>query len=97
MKKDDIKDNVDKMILQVCKYIKAADLSDEDDFAIKIESGLSILTSAINFPDEIKNEEDINNIVNQISEISFAVMSGLTAASKLYKSGNIDKDCLLWL
>lgn len=89
MKKYDIKDNVDEMILQVYKYIKSADLSDEDDFAIKIESGLSLLTSAIDFTD--KPDENIVYIVNQIEKIINITTDLLFDAARNVVNGNVDE------
>lgn len=94
MKKDDIKDNVDEMILQVCKYIKSADLSDEDDFAIKIESGLSLLTAAIDFTD--KPKENILYIAEQLEKISMITVRMLSDAARNVVNGNVDESRYLW-
>lgn len=89
MKKYDIKDNVDEMILQICKYIKSADLSDEDDFAIKIESGLTLLTSAIDFTD--KPDENILYIAEQLEKISMITVYMLLDAARNVVNGNVDE------
>ena len=67
MKKDDIKENVDEMLLKICEYIKAADLSDDEDVQIKIESAMSIIVSAIDYTD--KPKENIDYIADQQSKI----------------------------
>lgn len=89
MKKDDIKDNVDEMILQVYKYIKSADLSDKDDFEIKVETALSLLASAIDFTD--KPDEHITYIVEQIGKISVITSDLLFDCAKNVIKGNIDE------
>lgn len=89
MKKDDIKDNVDEMILQVCKYIKSADLSDKDDFEIKVETALSLLAAAIDFTDE--PDENIGYIMTQISNICIAVNDLLFDCAENVIKGNIDE------
>ena len=67
MKKEDIKENVDEMLLKICEYIKAADLSDDEEVEIKIESALSIIVSAIDYTD--KPKENIDYIADQQSKI----------------------------
>lgn len=89
MKKDDIKDNVDEMILQVCKYIKSADLSEKDDFEIKVETGLTLLAAAIDFTD--KPEEHITYIVEQICKISVITSDLLFNCAKDVINGNVDE------
>ena len=89
MKKCEIKDNVDGMILQVCKYIKSADLSDDEDFEIKIESGLSMLVTAIDFTD--KPEENIEYITRQISKITMITNRLMYDVAENVVKGNIDE------
>lgn len=89
MKKCDIKDNVDEMILQVCIYIKSADLSDDEDFAIKVETALSLLTAAIDFTD--RPDENIVHIVKQIEKISMITTDMLFEVAKNVIKGNIDE------
>ena len=94
MKKCEIKDNVDGMILQVCKYIKSADLSDDEDFEIKIESGLSMLVTAIDFTD--KPEENIEYITRQISKITMITNRLMYDVAENVVKGNIDESRYLW-
>lgn len=89
MKKCDIKDNVVEMILQVCKYIKSADLSDEEDFEIKVESALSFLMAAIDFTD--KPEEHMNYIADQLSKIHITIIMAMSEAAADVVKGNIDE------
>lgn len=89
MKKCDIKDNVDEMILQVCKYIKSADLSDDEDFEIKVETALSLLAAAIDFTD--RPDENIVHIVKQIEKISIIITDMLFEAAKNVINGNVDE------
>lgn len=89
MKKDDIKDNVDEMILQVCKYIKSADLSDDEDFEIKVETSLTLLSAAIDFTD--KPEENLVFIVKQIEKISIITTDILFEVAKNVINGNVDE------
>lgn len=89
MKKYDIKDNVDEMILQVSKYIKSADLSDKDDFEIKVEAALSLLAAAIDFTD--KPDEHITYIVEQIAKISIITNALLFDCAKNVIKGNVDE------
>lgn len=94
MKKCDIKDNVDGMILQVCKYIKSADLSDEEDFEIKVESALSFLMAAIDFTDN--PEENINYISDQLSKIHIIIIKAMSEAAADVVEGNVDESRYLW-
>lgn len=89
MKKYDIKDNVDELILQVCKYIKSADLSENEDFEIKVESALSLLAAAIDFTD--KPDENIDYILNQIEDIDSIIYNLLFNAAKDVINGNVDE------
>ena len=94
MKKYDIKDNVDEMILQICKYIKSADLSDKDDFEIKIETAMSILASAIDFTD--KPEKNMEYITRQITKITMITNDLLLNAATNVINGNVDESRYLW-
>lgn len=89
MKKYDIKDNVDEMILQVCKYIKSADLSDDEDFEITMETALSILASAIDFTDE--PEKNIEYIKRQIAKICMIISDLLLDCAENVIIGNVDE------
>ncbi len=94
MQKMDIKDTVDDMILQVCKFIKEAELSNEDDFAIKVESGLSLLVSAIDMPEDINNikTDELNHAAKQIAKIIKVVEYALLRSTAEYCMGNISED-----
>ena len=94
MTKDDIKDNFDNMILQVCKYIKAAGLSNEDDFAIKVELGLSLLVSAIDMPEDINNikTDELKHAAHQIAKIVKVVEYALVASTTDYCMGLVSED-----
>lgn len=98
MQKMDIKDTVDDMILQVCKFIKAADLSNKDDFEIKVESGLSILVSAIDMPEDINDikSEEFDHIAKQIAKIITVVQYGLLRSTAEYCDENISEDRKIW-
>lgn len=93
MKKLDIKHNVDEMIFQVCKYIKSADLSENEDSEIKIESALSLITSSIDFTD--KPDENLEYISKQILEISTIIFESLLDVSKDVITGNVDESRFL--
>lgn len=94
MTKDDIKDNVDNMILQICKYIKVAELSNEDDFAIKVESGLSLLVSAIDMPEDINNikTDELKHVAHQIAKIVKVVEYALVVSTTDYCMGLVSED-----
>lgn len=89
MKKYDIKDNVDEMVLQICKYIKSADLSDDEDFEIKMETALSLLAAAIDFTDE--PEKNIEYITRQIAKICLIISDLLFDCTENVIKGNIDE------
>ena len=87
MTKLEIKDNVDEMIVQVAKYIKACDLSDEEDTEIKLECALLLLVSAIDFTD--KPIENIDYIVEQQANIFTNFMIASTEAVKSIIKGDL--------
>jgi hypothetical protein len=89
MKKYDIKDNVDDLILQVCKYIKSADLSDDEDFEIKVEAALSLLAASIDFTDE--PEKNIEYITRQIAKICMIISNLLFDCAENVIKGNVDE------
>lgn len=76
MKKEDIKENVDNMLIKVLEYIKACDLSDEDDFNIKLESAMSILMSAIDITDN--PAKNLEYIIDQQANISTLITVTMT-------------------
>ena len=78
MKKDDIKENVDNMLIKVLEYIKACDLSDEDDFNIKLESAMSILMSAIDITDN--QAKNLEYIIDQQANIITLITVTMTDA-----------------
>lgn len=84
MTKLEIKDNVDEMIVQVARYIKACDLSDKEDTEIKLECALSFLISAIDFTDN--PIENIDYIADQQSDIfTTFVMASTEAVASIIK------------
>ena len=89
----DIKDNVDEMIFKVCDYIKACDLSDQEDFEIKLECAMTLVVAAIDFTDEpVKN---IGYISEQHSRAVTAILLETGKTIGEYIRGNIDKERLL--
>lgn len=94
MQKKDIKENVDDMILQMCRYIKACDLSDKEDREIKIESAATIITSAIDITDSPKDNQEY--IANQIGDVLAAVTILIKHAFREIVSDNYDKDNIIW-
>lgn len=80
MKKEDIKDNVDEMIIQVARYIKACDLSEDEDTEIKLECALSLLVSAIDFTDN--PSKNIKYIAEQQANIFTTFMMASTEVVK---------------
>ena len=93
MKKMDIKDNVDEMILKMCEYIKFCDLSEKEDAEIKIESAMSLFVSAIDFTDDpIKN---IDYIIAQQSKFLAVLTVETTNTIKDYIHYDLDKGRLL--
>jgi len=94
MKKMDIKDNVDEMILKICKYIEACDLSDIEDSELKIESAMTLFVSAIDFTDDpIKN---LDYIIKQQSNFLAALTIETTNTIDAYIHGDLDEGRLLW-
>ena len=89
MKKEDIKENVDEMLLKICEYIKAADLSDDEEVEIKIESALSIIVSAIDYTD--KPNKNIDYIVDQQSKILHLITLSLVDVTTDILFGKYDK------
>lgn len=87
MKKEDIKENVDNMLMKVLEYIKACDLSDEDDFAIKLESTMSILMSAIDITDD--PVENLDYIIKQQSHLLTLITIGTTETIKKVITGDV--------
>lgn len=93
MKKMDIKDNVDEMILKICEYIKACDLSDKEDSELKIESAMSLFVSAIDFTDDpIKN---LDYIIAQQSKFLAAFTIETTNTIDAYIHSDLDEGRLL--
>lgn len=93
MKKMDIKDNVDEMVLKICKYIRACDLSDQEDFELKLECAMTLVVAAIDFTDEpIKN---MDYIAEQHSRAITAILLETGKTIGEYLKGNIDKERLL--
>ena len=89
MKKEDIKDNVDNMLLKICEYIKAANLSDDEEVEIKIESALSIIVSAIDYTD--KPNENIDYIADQQSKNLHLITLSLVDVTTDILLGKYDK------
>lgn len=89
MKKADIKENVDEMLLKICQYIKAADLSDDEDKEIRIESALSLIVSAIDYTD--KPKENIDYIADQQSKILHLITLALVDVTTDILMENYDK------
>ncbi len=89
MKKEDIKENVDNMLLKICEYIKAANLSDDEEVEIKIESALSIIVSTIDYTD--KPNENIDYIVDQQSKILHLITLSLVDVTTDILFGKYDK------
>ena len=89
MKKEDIKENVDEMLLKICEYIKADDLSDDEEVEIKIESALSIIVSAIDYTD--KPNKNIDYIVDQQSKILHLITLSLVDVTTDILFGKYDK------
>lgn len=89
MKKEDIKENVDNMLLKICEYIEAADLSDEEEVEIKIESALSLIVSAIDYTDKAK--ENIDYIADQQSKILNLITLSLVDVTIDILCGKYDK------
>ena len=87
MKKEDIKDKVDEMLVQIVKYIKACDLSDKEDCEIKLESALSLLISAIDFTDN--PNDNIDYIVDQVAEIQTNFILATTEAVTSIVKGDL--------
>lgn len=93
MKKMDIKDNVDEMILKICEYIKACDLSEREDFELKLECAMTLVVAAIDFTDE--PAKNIDYISKQHSEAITAILLETGKTIGEYIKGNIDKERLL--
>ena len=93
MHKMDIKDNVDNMVLQICKYIQASDLSDNEDRELKLECAMTFLVASIDLTDNpIQN---IEYIMDQHVK-SLNAIAGETAKTVIdYISGRIQEDRLL--
>lgn len=89
MKKEDIKENVDNMLMKICEYIKAANLSDDEDQQIKIESALSLIVSTIDYTD--KPKENIEYIADQQSAILHLIMRTLVDVTTDILMDNYDK------
>jgi len=87
MTKLEIKDNVDEMIVQIAKYIKACDLSEDEDTEIKLECALSFLISAINFTDN--PTENIDYIIQQQADIQTIFIIESTKAIKHIIKGDL--------
>lgn len=93
MKKMDIKDNVDEMVLKICKYIRACDLSDKEDFELKLECAMTLVVAAIDFTDEpIKN---MDYIAEQHSQAITAILLETGKTIGEYLKGKIDEDRLI--
>lgn len=88
MKKLDIKDNVDEMIYKICEYIKACDLSDEEECQIKIESAASILFSILDITEDPKN--NIDYMLRQFAEIDTHLIMLIINTIHDIVDGNID-------
>ena len=93
MKKDDIKENVDNMVFQICKYIKASDLSDKEDTELKLECAMSFLVASIDFTDNpVQNIEYImDQHVKAINDITHETSKSVIG----YILGEIQEDRLL--
>ena len=94
MQKMDIKDNVDNMVLQICKYIKASDLSEKEDTEIKLECAMTFLVASIDFTD--KPIENVKYILEQHANIVAAIMDETSETIVDYIRGTIQEDRLLW-
>lgn len=87
MKKKEIKNNVDEMIVQVAKYIKACDLSENEDAEIKLECALSLFVSAIDFTDNPM--ENIDYIAEQQANMLTTFMVASADAVKSIIKGDL--------
>lgn len=87
MTKLEIKDNVDEMVVQIAKYIKACELSENEDAEIKLEIALSFLVSAIDFTDN--PIENIDYIANQQANILTTLMVASSEAVKSIIKGDL--------
>lgn len=93
MQKMDIKDNVDNMVLQICKYIQASDLSDKEYTEIILECAMSFLVASIDFTDEPL--QNIEYIIDQHVHSINAIAQETAKTVIDYISGTIQEDRLL--
>ena len=77
------------MLIKICEYIKAANLSDDEDVEIKLESALSLIVSAVDYTD--KPSENIKYIAEQQSKILHLVTYMLADVTTDILIGDYDK------
>ena len=82
------------MLLKICEYIKAANLSDDDDIEIKIESAMSLIVSAIDFTDN--PSENVVYISDQQAKIINLMINVLVDATIDVLMGNYDRGRMIW-
>lgn len=93
MKKDDIKDNVDNMLIQVVKYIQATELSEDEEFQIKLESAMSLLVSALDIPDDPAHH--IDDLLKQTSHMLTVITITMTDLIHNIVKGDIQEDRMI--
>lgn len=82
IKKVKVKAQAEEMLLQILRYIKAENLSDKEDFELKVELASSIITSAIDidFYNKTKTIMALCEVLDDVNNVTkdglFEILSG---------------------